>query len=52
MVAVAELIVVTGPPGSGKTIAARALSGLCDRSALVAGDPFFACWGLHVSAVE
>jgi hypothetical protein len=42
MVTVAELIVVTGPPGAGKTAAARALSALFDRSALVAGDDFFA----------
>jgi adenylate kinase family enzyme len=42
MVSVAELIVVTGPPGAGKTTAARALSGLFERSALVAGDDFFA----------
>jgi uridine kinase len=39
---VAELIVVTGPPGAGKTTAARGLSGLFERSALVAGDDFFA----------
>lgn len=42
MVIVAELIVVTGPPGAGKTTAARALAGLFERSALVAGDDFFA----------
>ena len=36
-----ELIVVTGPPGAGKTTVARALSALFDRSALVAGDQFF-----------
>jgi cytidylate kinase len=39
---VAELIVVTGPPGAGKTTAAHALSALFERSALVAGDDFFA----------
>ena len=39
---VAELIVVTGPPGAGKTTAGRALSALFERSALVAGDGFFA----------
>ncbi len=42
MTLVAELIVVTGPPGAGKTTAARVLSGLFDHSALVAGDDFFA----------
>jgi predicted kinase len=42
MVTVAELIVVTGPPGAGKTATARALSRLFERSALVAGDDFFA----------
>ena len=38
---VAELIVVTGPPGAGKTSTARALSALFTRSVLVAGDDFF-----------
>lgn len=38
----ADLIVVTGPPGAGKTTVARALSALFDPSALVAGDRFFA----------
>jgi adenylate kinase family enzyme len=38
---VSELIVVTGPPGAGKTTVARALSALFERSALVAGDYFF-----------
>lgn len=38
----AELIVVTGPPGAGKTSVAHVLSGFFDRSALVAGDDFFA----------
>jgi hypothetical protein len=39
---VAELIVVTGPPGAGKTVVSRALSSMFDPSALVAGDAFFA----------
>lgn len=42
MAVVADLIVVTGPPGAGKTTVARVLSGLFDPSALVAGDEFFA----------
>lgn len=36
-----ELIVVTGPPGAGKTTVARALVQLFDPSALVVGDDFF-----------
>jgi hypothetical protein len=39
---VSELIVVSGPPGAGKTTAARTLSQLFDPSALVPGDQFFA----------
>ena len=42
MPCVAELIVVTGPPGAGKTTVARTLSSMFDPSALVAGDDFFA----------
>ncbi len=42
MTAVAELIVITGPPGAGKTTVARALSAMYEPSALVAGDDFFA----------
>lgn len=36
-----KLIVVTGPPGAGKTTVARALVQLFDPSALVTGDDFF-----------
>lgn len=39
---VADLIVVTGPPGAGKSTVAKALSKLFEPSALVAGDDFFA----------
>jgi cytidylate kinase len=38
----ALLIVVTGPPGAGKSTVTRALAGLFDRSVLVEGDAFFA----------
>lgn len=36
-----ELIVVTGPPGAGKSTVAQGLVDLLDRSALVTGDDFF-----------
>ena len=39
---VGDLLVVTGPPGAGKSTVARAVSGLFEPSALVAGDQFFA----------
>ncbi len=37
-----DLIIVTGPPGVGKTSVAQALSARFDPSALVTGDHFFA----------
>jgi gluconate kinase len=39
---VAELIVVTGPPGAGKSTVSADLARLFDRSALIPGDEFFA----------
>jgi predicted ABC-type ATPase len=39
----AELIVVTGPPGAGKSTVARVLADSFDSSALVVGDDFFGC---------
>lgn len=38
---VADLIVVTGPPGAGKSTVGRILAGRYEASALVAGDQFF-----------
>jgi cytidylate kinase len=38
----AELIVVTGPPGAGKSTVAQLLAEEFPRSALVSGDAFFA----------
>jgi dephospho-CoA kinase len=37
-----SLLIVTGPPGAGKSTVARALAARFDRSALVEGDAFFA----------
>jgi predicted ABC-type ATPase len=38
----ASLVVVTGPPGAGKSTVARALADRFEPSVLVAGDAFFA----------
>jgi hypothetical protein len=38
----ADLVVVTGPPGAGKSTVARILADQFTRSALVDGDAFFA----------
>src|SRR5262249_14904180 len=45
MVGVPDLIVVTGPPGAGKTTVATALSRRFKPSAVVAGDQFLAFIG-------
>jgi len=37
-----ELIVITGPPGAGKSSVSEHLANLFEPSALVAGDSFFA----------
>jgi predicted ABC-type ATPase len=37
----APLLVITGPPGAGKTTAAKSVAGTFDKSALVEGDSFF-----------
>jgi cytidylate kinase len=41
-VTVGELIVVSGPPGAGKSTVARSVADAYDPSALVIGDDFFA----------
>jgi cytidylate kinase len=42
MTAMGELMVVSGPPGAGKSTVAERLATLFDPSALVTGDDFFA----------
>lgn len=37
----APLLVITGPPGAGKTTVAKSVAGTFDKSALVEGDSFF-----------
>ena len=44
-VGVPEVVVVTGPPGAGKSTVARVLVELYDPSALVLGDEFFGFLG-------
>jgi chloramphenicol 3-O-phosphotransferase len=39
---VGSLLVITGPPGAGKSTVAKALADAADRSVLVEGDAFFA----------
>jgi cytidylate kinase len=38
---VAELLIITGPPGAGKSTVARLVADLLEPSALVPGDSFF-----------
>ena len=49
---VGEVIVVSGPPGAGKSTVAGALADLYDPSALVAGDDFFAFLQRGLSTVD
>jgi Mrp family chromosome partitioning ATPase len=39
---VGSLLVITGPPGAGKSTMARAVAAAADNSVLVEGDAFFA----------
>ena len=41
-VSMSSLLVVTGPPGAGKSTVARELAARFERSALIEGDAFFA----------
>jgi len=41
---VADVVVVTGPPGSGKSAVGAALAGLLDPSVLLEADWFFGRW--------
>jgi len=41
---VADLLVVTGPPGAGKSTVTALLTPAFERAALVPGDDFFAFW--------
>jgi energy-coupling factor transporter ATP-binding protein EcfA2 len=38
-------VVITGPPGAGKSTVARVMAAVADRSVLVEGDAFFAFLG-------
>ena len=40
-VSVSELLIITGPPGAGKSTVAQIVAGRFEPSALVQGDTFF-----------